>query len=332
MTTERQALLDALVQAPRLALQDELQICPLPEQALIQVEGIDSERFLQGQLSCDIKQVNTDGSAHGAHCSIKGSILSLYRVINAGQDYFLTVHASTLDASLALLQKYILFSKAEAASVTDSWLCFGIAGAKADTLLEEYTDGPLADNQVCLKSDSIVVKLPNERYQLWLSLTAAERFTTLETVTAHLQDAEYWHYLQISNGEPSIQSETADSYIPQMCNLQALGGVSFKKGCYTGQEVITRLQFRGKLTKYLALAKISCDALQEKPQVGDWLDCSDKDKAAQVLQVAEHSGNYYLSYVVNKRFDQQPLSLKGCEVSSLPLPYTLDPQLFERKA
>lgn len=311
-----------------------LYICPLESLSLIEVKGQDAQRFLQGQLSCDMAQVASEGSRIGAHCSIKGSILSLFRVFRAQDAFQLRLHRQNLEQALNLLKKYIVFSKAQASDLSGQWLGIGIGGPEAQAWLEKhFTDVPTQVDHCTSSDQTTLTRVPGERFELWMTAEYAQVLLAQAEISAAAYCADYWRYQEIINAIAEIEPSMSASFIPQMCNLQVFEGISFKKGCYTGQEVITRLQFRGKLTKYLITASIGKAAVSRPPACGDYLNTKEKEKVGQILQAVEHKDSYYLQAVITKRYDLSELFLDSPEstLTRIALPYTLDPALFERK-
>ena len=313
-----------------------LYICPLTEQALFKIEGEQSNQFLQGQLSCDLREVSNTQCSLGAHCNPKGSMLALFRVHQVEQAYFLSVNKLNLEAAIANLNKYIMFSKADIVNLQEQWEGFGIMGEQAAQLVEQhFGQAPAEDYQQIAQSDQFVVKVPGERYEVWQQVSTQKPFQQQAAVAEHLQDNQYWKKQQIINAIADITPMSSATYIPQMCNLQHFNAISFKKGCYTGQEVITRLHFRGKLNKILITAKCERSALSHI-EVGTEINSQSREKVAKVLQYAVDSKYIYIQLVINYKYAKEPLMIAvddtdKIELQTLELPYTLNPELFERK-
>ncbi|SEG86420.1 CAF17-like 4Fe-4S cluster assembly/insertion protein YgfZ [Marinobacterium lutimaris] len=310
-------------------------LVPLTHQRIISINGPDAQKFLQGQLSCDMAEVNRIGSRLGSHCNIKGHMISLFRVIRqSAEAMHLRSDASIADKALTTLKKYIIFSKAEA-TLNDSLVGVGLFGAGAETLatkvvasLPEEVDGVSVDN------DALVVKLPGEnRFECWLPADQALELLDSLGTDATLASTDDWTLQEVRAGVPDLRADTSEAFIPQMTNLQALSGVSFTKGCYTGQEVVTRLQHRGILKKPMYRASVSSS---ERPQPGQALHSEAKENVGQVVIAAPTGGDNYelLAVITKEQADNSTVHLEsanGPELSLLELPYTLDPRLFESK-
>lgn len=309
-------------------------IVPLTQYGAISVLGEDASKFLQGQLSCDVSEVETLGSRLGAHCTIKGSIHALYRLISIEGGFLLRLNADCLDSALTNIKKYIIFSKAQASDVSEAYLGLGIIGAGSTTLLEPIFGAlPTETDSIAKSGNMTLVRVPGNRFELWAPETELPELLKQFTQLAPLGSTQDWLQSEIKAGIPDITAATQDSYIPQMANLQALHGVSFQKGCYTGQEIVTRLQHRGKLNKFMMLATANSEST---PEIGSPISTETKDSIGQVLQAVKLDNNQVLlQAIVNKKdFDEHTLLLgskTGPELAIHPLPYELDPRLFERK-
>jgi folate-binding protein YgfZ len=318
-------------------------VSPLQYQSIFKITGFDSEKFLQGQLSCDMREVASDRSRLAAHCNPKGSMLSLMRLAYFKGDYYLKVHSDNALDTIANLKKYMMFSKAELTELENRWVAFGIFGEQAENYLYDlFQDIPQTTNAIVAADQMFAIKVFGNRYELWMSADkarewlAADQTQTLEKisrpVTISLVSPKIWQSQEITQGIPDIVPASSNQYIPQMCNLQALQGVSFQKGCYTGQEIITRLHFRGKLNKFLIAASADTDNTDQKITIGTAVHCDDRDNIAKVLQWVSISNKTYLQLVVNVKYAQSALFIdKNLTLNTLEQAYTVDPALFIRK-
>jgi folate-binding protein YgfZ len=310
-------------------------IYPLDYQSAFKVVGPDSQAFLQGQLSCDLKEVNIHGSRLAAHCTPKGSMLSLMRVIKMSVDsYLIKTNSENLQNTIDNLNKYMMFSKAEAINISDQWLGFGLEGAKAEAFISEQCEQlcPTEINQTIITDDKIAIKVSPTRYEIWLKTAQVKQWLNEEDICQRINLSKYWLKQDITDAIPDIYPPNSSQFIPQMCNLQALHGISFNKGCYTGQEVITRLHFRGKLTKYLIIAKIERDLLQNDVTINDAVYSKEHKNVGKVLQSVDIEGVVYLQIIVNYKYSKEPLFFENdIAIQALPQPYELDVSLFTRK-
>ncbi len=311
---------------------ESTKIIPLVHQRVISVIGADAEKFLQGQLTANIKEASELGSRLGAHCNVKGSMLALYRVIATDGGFWLRVHHETAESGLKNLKKYIIFSKATAKDESETILGLGLMGPGASTLIEKLFDRvPSEIDKAVRAGNKVAVKVPGERFEVWMP--ASEIPETLASLVklAPLGTTNDWILEEIKAGIPDLRASTQETFIPQMTNLQALKGVSFNKGCYTGQEIVTRLQHRGKLNKPMYLGSINDSSL---PNSGDLIDSAEKAGVGEVVLAAQDSGKIlFLAVITKAQADEQALFLASSKapITLLELPYQLDPELFVSK-
>ena len=185
---------------------------------LVEVAGVDAEKYLQGQLTCDVVNLAADASTLTAHCDPKGKMNSLFRLIKLSAEQFLILMPKTLLAPLDHLKKYAVFSKVTF-QVLD-WQIVGLIGEKCGRI----------HAQIELDIDENRTILINP--------------TPLD-VTFN-GDEKQWFCADIQAGLPSLSAETQNEFIPQALNLQAIEqAISFTKGCYIGQETVARAKYRG---------------------------------------------------------------------------------------
>lgn len=232
---------------------------PLPDLALIEVAGADAAAFLQSQLSNDIRRVSPALAQLSSWNSAKGRMLAVLHVMSDGPDrYWLELQRSVLEPVLKRLRMFVLRSKVTLREADDRSL-FGLAGAGAPRLLAQLQ---LPDPQAPLacawhEGTAVMQRLgPAPRYLLVAPKAAG---ATLERRIAELAGPpapDFWRRAEIEAGVPAVYPATQDRFVPQMCNLDALGGVSFDKGCYPGQEIVARVHYRGAVKRHMRMLEI----------------------------------------------------------------------------
>lgn len=318
------------------AANPELSITPLTHLGIFNVIGPDAEKFLQGQISCDMRDISNGFSRLASHNNVKGSMISLSRVMPAEGGFWLRTNQQIIDPARNTLNKYMMFSKAESQIISDQVVGLGIQGSKAAEVLGQLsTELPAETDQFSLLDGGVLVKVAGERYELWLELPQAEAALNSLLEQGSLSGSEAWLLSEIQQGIPSLTETTLETFIPQMTNLQAFEGVSFRKGCYTGQEIITRLQHRGKLKRPMFRLQVSADSA---PVAGSALATAARASVGNVVCSAPSGeGQYQLLAVMLKDvFDDSEQSIHlestdGPVLERLELPYELDPELFEAK-
>lgn len=240
--------------------------CVLSHEGVLAVRGPDACKFLQGQLTCNLNYLDAQHSSLGARCTPKGRMQSSFRILPEGDGYLLAMDIELIQTQRADLAKYAAFSKSKLYDETTNWVRFGLSEGDG-ALVGLGLDLPQTADQMVSAHGLIAVRLADGRAELWSPAAQAE--TTQLRLAAQLVEApiERWLLRQIRAGIGQVVAATRELFIPQMINLQALGGVSFKKGCYTGQEIVARMQYLGKLKRRLyRLAADSLDA--ETPAAG----------------------------------------------------------------
>ncbi|WP_177523022.1 folate-binding protein YgfZ [Pseudomonas sp. v388] len=224
--------------------------CTLSHEGILAVRGVDASKFLQGQLTCNLNYLSEDKSSLGARCTQKGRMQSSFRILLDGTDCLLAMARELIEPQLLDLRKYAVFSKSKLTDESDAWVRFGLqdgdaALARLGLELAQDTDSVVRANQL------IAIRVSPGRAELWVP--ADQTDTMKSQLAGHLPEAPLndWLLGQIRAGVGQVFATTREEFIPQMINLQAVGGVSFKKGCYTGQEIVARMQYLGKLKRRL---------------------------------------------------------------------------------
>lgn len=294
---------------------------------IIQVSGPDTEKFLQGQLSCDIRQLAKLGHLPGSHCNIKGHMISLFRLFYRGpEQIWLRVHQEIAQTAFDTLKKYSVFSK----------VTLEFADKLSGVALERTTkEGLCSGLEINLSTqggwndEASIAAYDDNLFELWAEDNCL--FTALEAGNLHGTSEERWICANIERAIPDLREATSEHFIPQMCNMQAVEGVSFSKGCYTGQEIVTRLQHRGILKK--AMYRFSTD-VDASTHAGGSIVNDEGLSVGEVVLTAKSDGKTHLLAVIQQaQIDTAAkLSLESGEALSFQgLPYELDPHLFESK-
>ena len=270
-------------------------VCSADELGLILVSGTDAREFLQNQLSNDIDLIDESSLQISSYSTPKGRMLGIFRVVQVSNGYLLVTPRAMVLPLLQQLFKYIVQSQVTLADASDYFARMAISTDDPEALAQSLLPG--ATNAV-LQTDSVISMrlepLESQQRFLLLCLSADEAIELWQGFATKLQVAGYqsWRLSEIKAGIPSIYPQTSGEFVLQMTNLGALGGVSFKKGCYPGQEIVARMQYLGKLKRRMYLAELETDRL---PEPGD-------DLVAQGKQEADGSGK-----VVDAEFDAQGL-------------------------
>lgn len=303
---------------------DSAFFCTLTHEALLAVRGVDASKFLQGQVTCNLNYLDPHTSSLGARCTPKGRMLSSFRILAEGDGYLLAMASELLEAQLAELKKYAAFSKSTLSDESAAWVRYGLSGGD-DALTSLGLDLPQTANTVARHNGLLAVRLSDGRAELWAP--AAEAEPLHERLATQLREVPLndWLLGQIRAGIGQVFAATREQLIPQMINLQALDGVSFKKGCYTGQEIVARMQYLGKLKR--RLYRLSLDAAP--PAIGATLfsPVHGSSVGEIVLAAQASSGSEVLAVLQEDAANDGRIhldSLEGSLLSLLELPYELD--------
>jgi folate-binding protein YgfZ len=206
-----------------------MQRARLGRYGLLSVTGADARAFLHAQLTNDIEHLPPERAALAGWCSAKGRLLATFLVIPA-PDGFLLQLARDLAAPVAKrLSMFVLRSKVKVADVSEAWQQVGL------------WEADLEQPDVAWSGPRVRVRVGERRF---LELLPIE-----ETVENPNADESQWTLEEIRAGRPLITAATQDQFVPQMVNLEQLGGVDFRKGCYPGQEIVARAQYRGQVKR-----------------------------------------------------------------------------------
>ena len=304
---------------------DSAFFCTLTHEGVLAVIGTDASKFLQGQLTCNLNYLSDTRSSLGARCTQKGRMQSSFRILLQPDGCLLAMARELVEPQLADLKKYAVFSKSKLTDDSANWVRFGLAGADA-VLAGLGLDLPADTDSVVRANGLIAIRASHHRAELWAPADQADRVT--RELHAHLPQANLneWLLGQIRAGIGQVMEQTRELFIPQMINLQAVGGVSFKKGCYTGQEIVARMQYLGKLKRHLY--RLSLD-LNEVPLPGTPLFAPTHSSAIGEVVIGARSehGVELLAVLQSEAAQAGDVHLgdaQGPELTLLDLPYQLD--------
>lgn len=235
---------------------------------LIRASGKDARDFLQGQLTNDIRQLSAEHSQLSSYCSPKGRMLAAFRLFEREGAIYLQLPRDVLPAILKRLRMFVMRAEVTLDDASDELVCVGLAGDCAPDLLPG--PAPADDNATVQAGEFTLIRIPGDRprFELIAPSEAMQAFWSKAAATATPASPDCWPLLDIRAGLPTVFSETAESFVPQMANLQLIDGVSFTKGCYTGQEIVARMQYLGKLKRRMYRVRIDAD---QRPQPGEEL-------------------------------------------------------------
>jgi folate-binding protein YgfZ len=221
----------------------------LEQESLLHLTGPDSRQFLQGQVTCDAHQVDSDNARPGAYCTPQGRVVCDFLLCQLAEQHMaMRMRSDLSQPSAEVFGKYIIFSKAELDAGNDDWLLVGCWGKSvADSLAAVFGGAPRQRYSAISGEGFYLVQVDAQaqRYECYLHRPhRPERLEQLQAALTAATEAE-WQGLEIDAGIARIHAATSGEFVPQMLNFDLTGHVNFSKGCYTGQEVVARLHYRG---------------------------------------------------------------------------------------
>jgi folate-binding protein YgfZ len=237
--------------------------CPASELGLLSIEGDDAPGFLHGQLSSDVSGLAPGRSHWSSYNSPKGRTLATLRVWRCagtgGPPRFGALVAADLAAPIAKrLAMFVLRSKVRISDDTGRFALFGVGGPRAaEAIATALGITPQADAALELADGAATVVGLGDRFAIVTDITRAATTRALLDDHAVAADNDVWRGLGIRAGAPLVTAATSDRFVPQMLNLDALGAISFDKGCYPGQEIVARTRFLTQLKERLFALQVS---------------------------------------------------------------------------
>ena len=303
-------------------------LAPLTQFGVIRATGEDAASFLHNLFSNDVQHLGRERAERCGFCSPKGRLLADFLIWREDQDYLLQLSSDIQPGMLKKLGMYILRSKVKLSDANSDIVLLGIAGTGAAAALRALGAGIPSSQYDVLRFDAgTAIRLDEHRIQLAVHANAAVPVWNKLASLASPVGTPAWRWLEIAAGVPHITSATQEEFVPQMANLELIGGVSFTKGCYPGQEIVARTKYLGKVKRRTYRASIQSDC----PQPGTDLfspDLTDQSCGKVIEAAPSPSGGCELlaSMLMSSAAagDVRVGSADGPRLRFLPLPYPLD--------
>ena len=226
-------------------------ITPITHLTLLKVTGGDAAQFLQGQLTCNINDLTGTNSFFAAFCSAKGRVISTLLIFKQDDSYLVILPNELVNKVTKKLQMYIMRSDVQITNISHDYCLIGLTTEDANLL-------PSLPNTQFAVSQS-AIKLPSNTHRYLMFYTQEDACTQWDTLINNHQatpvNSDNALYQDISSGLPWLTQASSEEHIPQMLNIDKLGGISFNKGCYTGQEIVARTHYLGKAKRQLFIAE-----------------------------------------------------------------------------
>ncbi|TDQ51048.1 YgfZ/GcvT domain-containing protein [Permianibacter aggregans] len=245
-------------------------LCALESLGVVRVDGPDRQKFLQGQLTCDVNALLPGTHLTGASCNPQGRVRAFFHLLADDEAIYLVIPATMIAPFLDAIKKYAAFFKTKLNDVSSDYRVIGLVGEQR----------PLAGISAALHYD--------EQRRLVLQ-------TASEPAPENTQPARYWQLLDIDQKVPTIVPENSEKLLPHHINLAQIGTVNFKKGCYTGQEIIARMEFRGTPKTHLQKGLVKAEDLK----IGQEITSGDRAEGELVTIVPLGDGRQAVLCTVN---------------------------------
>jgi tRNA-modifying protein YgfZ len=298
----------------------------LDELGVIAVTGTDAASFLQAQLTNDSAGLDAVRVQLNGYCTAKGRLIAVFDQWRDGDAICLQLPREILAPVMKRLSMFVLRAKARLDDASAQWTTFGLVGPGTTALLRDSFGAAPDVGQAAVAEGVRINRLADgtqARERFVLRCHAAQAATVRGRMrAAQPVEAGVWWWSQIDAAHPNVVAATQEAFVPQMINLEVLGGVNFKKGCYPGQEVVARSQYLGKLRRRMSLAQVDADHVAAGGDV--WFVGQDDPAGKIVLAAAAPSGGMDLLIECPvDRIETQSLHIGGAPLTLRPLPYTL---------
>ncbi|WP_165856978.1 YgfZ/GcvT domain-containing protein [Marinobacter sp. JSM 1782161] len=296
----------------------------LPEYRLYRVSGKDPHKFLHGQLSQSLDEISDSHSARAAACTPKGRTYALTLLAGDGDDVLLRLPESVADHISQQLNKFLMLFRGTRMDRLEDATVFGLWGQDSALALSSDAASLASPGDSLSLDDGKLIRVEDtaegtQRYEFW-------RLQGDRQPAVDLAGAADWAAADISAGVPELSPKTLEEYVPQMLNLQHIGGIHFKKGCYTGQEVVARMHYLGQLKK--SVFRLAVDGT-EAIDVGTPVLAGDSRVGEVVNSVRFDDGHQeVLAVIKHTALAKEPWQVEGHagQVSRLPLSYAVPEQ------
>jgi tRNA-modifying protein YgfZ len=307
----------------KAAEQTALRMARLRRYGLLSVTGDDARAFLHGQLTTDIEHLARDQARLAGWCSAKGRLLASFVVLPRPEGFLLQVAADLAPPVAKRLAMFVLRAKVKITDVGENFAQLGVWGDPAVARLAQLGvalgEDPLT---LAIQGDVTAVRVEHDRVLIVAPTVEAERIEAGLGAASAAEDE--WTLREIQVGRATIEQATQDLFVPQMVNFEAVGGVDFKKGCYPGQEIVARAQYRGQIKRRMIHGRLGAQ-VDARPGADVFSDDFPGQASGTVVSVAPSNGYKELLAVVPIASVEGGAPIRiapgGPAIDILPLPY-----------
>jgi folate-binding protein YgfZ len=310
-------------------INNENLICDLSQLGLLEISGVDAVNFLQGQVTNDVKLLDGNNAHYSAYCNPKGRALALFLAFAHHEHIHLQFSRDLVEPIMKRLKMYVMRSKVDIKDVTDNIAKFGLYGPEAESILATlFAKTPELDYELITLENVSILKLPSigksQRFEIFVSKANSIDILSKLKNSCNLVGMPCWDWLDIQVGIPDVSLKTQEHFVPQMLNLDILNGINFKKGCYTGQEIVARTHYLGSVKRRTYLASINNTS---EPSAGDLVFDNAKAEVGQIVRIAPNLENGFdvLVEIRIEAWQAGNVFWNTTQLNFKPLPYSVDP-------
>jgi len=242
------------------AARDATIVADLSDNALLAVSGDDAATFLHGQLTNDVEGLAVDAAQWTGWCTAKGRLLASFLLVRRPTGYLIVLPSEIAPAIQKRLSMYVLRSKVKLEDVSGQYARIGVAGpAAGETIARRFGKKAESLGVVQAQDGSIAIALGGPRFLVVSPIETAHTMWETMAAAATPAGSDAWDWTSVRAGIPLVVAATQEAFVPQMANFDLIGAVSFRKGCYPGQEIVARMQYRGGLKRRMALMHLGGD-------------------------------------------------------------------------
>ena len=286
---------------------------------VIKISGVDAETFIQGQITNDISLLSEEEkSIYAGYCSPKGRLLAFFFITRMDANYFLFCPPCISEVISKRLSMYVLRAKVEITCSPEDVDYFLIDEGDIQKVPDNLISKPQNKLQTTLSNNKSIslTKLDGQNSYYFIFGGNKEISKLYNVIYSTEINPCDWNEIHIENIIPNIFNETQDLYIPQSVNLDLIGAVNFKKGCYTGQEIVARTHYLGKPKRRMYLGSV---ALNKNPELGTDIEVGGEKVGSLVNYFKRKNGDYKVLVELRiEKVDAQP-TLNGKELLFLKM-------------
>ncbi len=238
-------------------------LADLSSLSLIRASGPEAKAFLNGQLTNELNLIDAGHHRLAAWCSAQGRMLAVFRIFVWEGNYYLQLPTALRDEAIKRLRMFVLRAKVTIENADTDLVRLGLVGPTAATVLRDAVGAVPENDDACVTHGAFtLLRLPGVQQRFEIVAPVTEAISLWEKLRPNATPVGFgvWSWHDIMAGLPTVHLETKEAFVPQMANLELVGGVNFKKGCYPGQEIVARMQYLGRLKQRMYRAHVAADA------------------------------------------------------------------------